>query len=229
MIITIDGPAGTGKTTVAKNLAEELGYIYFDTGSMYRAITYGVIANKIDLDDENALKAFLESHPVTIETHFDEKRIFLAGIEVTSKIRTAEVTNLVSKVSSIRAVRDTLVATQRILSKGVNAVFEGRDMGSVVFPDADIKIFLTASLEVRAKRRYNELIAKNPEDTSLTLAGVLADIDRRDKYDASRDISPMKAAEDSILIDTSNLSCNEVINLIINITKDLQDKPLNQA
>lgn len=229
MIITIDGPAGTGKTTVAKNLARELGYIYFDTGSMYRAITYGVITDKIDLDDENTLKAFLESHPVTIETHFNEKRIFLAGSEVTSKIRTAEVTNLVSKVSSIRAVRDTLVATQRTLSKGVNAVFEGRDMGSVVFPDADIKIFLTASLEVRAKRRYNELIAKTPEDSSLTLAGVLADIDRRDKYDASRDISPMKAAEDSILIDTSNLSCDEVINVIINITKELQDKPISQA
>jgi CMP/dCMP kinase len=229
MIITIDGPAGTGKTTVAKNLAQELGYTYFDTGSMYRAITYGIIQNKIDPDDENALQAFLKSHPVTIETHFNEKRIFLAGIDVTSKIRTQEVTDLVSKVASLRAVRDTLVATQRLLSKGVNAVFEGRDMGSVVFPDADIKIFLTASLEVRAKRRYNELIAKHPEDTTLTLNGILADIDRRDKYDASRDISPMKQADDSILIDTSNLSCDDVINCIINITKDLQDKPLTQA
>lgn len=227
MIITIDGPAGTGKTTVAKNLSQDLGYTYFDTGAMYRAVTYGIIKNKIDPDNQEALEAFLKANPVSIESHFNEKRLLLGNEDVTSKIRSKEVTDLVSKVSSIRAVRDALVATQRALSKGVNAVFEGRDMGTVVFPNADVKIFLTASLEVRAKRRYNELVAKDPDNTTLSLDLVLADINRRDTYDASRDISPMKPADDSILLDTSNLTCDEVVNSIINIVKNYQDRPLN--
>lgn len=229
MIITIDGPAGTGKTTVAKNLSQALGYTYFDTGSMYRAVTYGIIKNNIDPDNQEALKAFLQANPVSIQSHPTEKRLFLGKEDVTSKIRTQEVTNLVSKVSSIGAVRDTLVATQRALAKGVNAVFEGRDMGTVVFPKADVKIFLTASLEVRAKRRYNELIAKDPDNISLSLDTVLADINRRDTYDASRDISPMKPADDSVIVDTSNLTTDEVVNCIINITKELQDRPLNKT
>lgn len=226
MIITIDGPAGTGKTTVAKNLAEELGFTYFDTGSMYRAITYGVIKNGINIDNKEALQAFLDAYPVHIESHFNEKRLFLGDEDVTASIRTQEVTNLVSKVSAIQAVRDKLVATQRELSHGVNAVFEGRDMGTVVFPDADVKIFLTAELQVRAKRRYNELIAKDPGNTTISLDSVLKDIDRRDKLDASRDISPMRPADDSVIIDTSNLGPDGVVNRIINITKELEDKPL---
>ncbi len=228
MIITIDGPAGTGKTTVARNLADEIGFTYFDTGSMYRAVTYGIITQKIDTTNQEALQSFLEKNPVQIETHFNEKRIFLGKEEVTSKIRTKEVTDRVSEVSAIKAVRDTLVATQRTLAHGVNAVFEGRDMGTVVFPDADVKIFLTASLDVRAKRRYNELIAKDPS-LQLTLDTVVADIDRRDTYDASRDISPMRPAPDATIIDTSGLTVDQIINRIINITKELQDKPLTQS
>ncbi len=226
MIITLDGPAGTGKTTVAKNLADELGYTYFDTGAMYRSITYGVIKYGISLDDPEALQAFLDKYPVTIESHYNQKRYFLGSEDVTGNIRSKEVTGLVSKVSAIGAVRNKLVATQRELAHGVNAVFEGRDMGTVVFPDADIKIFLTASLEVRAKRRYDELIAKDPENISLTLDNVLDDIDRRDKLDSSRDISPMRPASDATIIDTSNLTPVEVVNQIINITRELQDKPL---
>ncbi len=229
MIITIDGPAGTGKTTVAKNLAEELGFTYFDTGAMYRALTYGIIKNKIDPDNKQALDAFLSANPVTVESHMNQKKFLVGGLDVTDSIRTQEVTDYVSKISAIQAVRDTLVATQRELAKGVNAVFEGRDMGTVVFPQADVKIFLTADLEVRAKRRYNELIAKDQSNTTLSLDTVLKDIDRRDKYDASRDISPMKPAVDATQIDTSNLTCDEVVNRIINITKELEDKPLTQS
>lgn len=228
MIITIDGPAGTGKTTVAKNLSHDLGYTYFDTGAMYRAVTYGIIKNKIDPDNQEALEAFLKANPVSVVNYPSEKRLYLGKDDVTSKIRTQEVTDLVSKISSIRAVRDTLVSTQRELSRGVNAVFEGRDMGTVVFPNAEVKIFLTASIEVRAKRRYNELLAKDPDAINLSLDSVLADINRRDTYDASRDISPMKPADDSILVDTSNLTTDEVVNCIINIIKDWQDRPLNR-
>ncbi len=221
MIITLDGPAGTGKTTVAKNLADELGFTYFDTGAMYRAITYGVIKYDIDIDNPEALKAFLDQYPVTIESHFNQKRFFLGSEEVTDKIRTKEVTALVSKVSAIRAVRDKLVATQRELAHGVNAVFEGRDMGTVVFPDADVKIYLTATLEVRAKRRFSEL-----KDPSVSLDDVLEAIKKRDELDASRDISPMRPADDAVLIDTSFLTPTEVVNRIMIITRELQDKPL---
>ncbi len=229
MIITLDGPAGTGKTTVAKNLAEELGYTYFDTGAMYRAITYGVIEYKVDISNLEALQQFLESHPVRIESHFNDKRIFLGDEDVTQSIRTKEVTDLVSRVSAIACVRQKLVATQRELSQGVNAVFEGRDMGTVVFPNAEIKVFLTASLEERAKRRYKELLEKDPTRPNLTLETVLNDIDSRDKYDASRDISPMKPASDAVIIDTSNLTIADVINQIIILSKEEQDKPLTSA
>ncbi|MCE5294514.1 MAG: (d)CMP kinase [Chlamydiales bacterium] len=227
MIITLDGPAGTGKTTVAKNLSEELGFTFFNTGAMYRTVTYGLIKYKVDPDNKEALDAFLLAHPVRIESRFNEKHYFLGSEDVSGEIYTKEVTDFVSKVASMSSVRNTLVSIQRSLSKDVNAVFEGRDMGTVVFPDADVKIFLTASLEVRAKRRYNELIAKDPGNITITLDSILADIDRRDKYDASRDLSPMKPAADSIIIDTSALTCDEVVNQIVNITKELQDKPLN--
>ena len=226
MIITIDGPAGTGKSTVAKNLADDIGYTYFDTGAMYRAITYAIMKNKIDFENKEALQAFLDANPVTIESHFNNKRIFVGKEDVSAHIRLKEVTDLVSKVSAIQAVREKLVATQRALAEGVNAVFEGRDMGTVVFPDADVKIFLTATAEERAKRRYNELKANDP---NLTLDTVFADIKRRDDYDASRDISPMRPADDATIIDTSTMTVDQVVNRIINITKELQDKPLTQS
>ena len=196
---------------------------------MYRAITYGVIEYKVDISNLEALQQFLESHPVRIESHFNDKRIFLGDEDVTQSIRTKEVTDLVSRVSAIACVRQKLVATQRELSQGVNAVFEGRDMGTVVFPNAEIKVFLTASLEERAKRRYKELLEKDPTRPNLTLETVLNDIDSRDKYDASRDISPMKPASDAVIIDTSNLTIADVINQIIILSKEEQDKPLTSA
>lgn len=227
MIITIDGPAGTGKTTVARTLAEELGFTYFDTGAMYRALTYGVIIQNIDIDNPEVLQAFLDAFPVRIESHFGEKLFFLGDENVSKKIRSNDVTNLVSKVSAIRTVREKLVATQRELSKGVNAVFEGRDMGTVVFPDAKVKIFLTADQKVRAERRYKELVDKDPSNASLTVESVMQDMERRDTYDASRDISPMKPAEDAVIIDTSDLTIDEVVSRIIVLKERHEMKPLN--
>lgn len=227
MIITIDGPAGTGKTTVARNLAEELGFTYFDTGAMYRALTYGILSNGVNPDDIDAINLFIKRYPITIKSDLEGKRIFLGDEDCTDKIRSSNVTNLVSKISAYPTVREKLVATQRELSKGVNAVFEGRDMGTVVFPDADVKIFLTADPKVRAERRYNELLAKDPSNKTLSLDKVLEEINARDKYDASRDISPMRPADDSIIIDTSHLSIDDVINKIVNIKENKEARSLN--
>lgn len=226
MIITIDGPAGTGKTTVARGLAEALGFTYFDTGAMYRALTYGILSKAINPDAIELINQFLEAFPITIKSHRGEKRICLGDEDCTDKIRTQEVTTLVSKISAYPSVREKLVATQRELSKGVNAVFEGRDMGSVVFPDADVKIFLTADPRVRAERRYSELVKKDPNYKNLSIDSILEEINQRDKYDASRDISPMKPADDSIIIDTSNITIDEVINRIVNIkeTKETRSR-----
>lgn len=227
MIITIDGPAGTGKTTVAKTVARELGFTYFDTGAMYRALTYGIITHGVDPDNPEALDSFLQSFPVTIKSHLGEKRIFLGIEDVTDKIRSNGVTSLVSKISAFRTVREKMVDIQRLLAKGVNAVFEGRDMGTVVFKDASVKVFLTATLEIRAERRYKELKEKFPDDPNITLQGVANDIQKRDAYDASRDISPMKPAEDAVIIDTSNLSIDEVVNRIIVLKERFEAKSLN--
>lgn len=228
MIITIDGPAGTGKTTVARTVAEELGFTYFDTGAMYRALTYGIITKNVDPDNPEALQAFLDAYPVTIKRHLGDKSIFLGDEDVTQKIRTNGVTALVSKISAFKNVRDKLVLAQKELAQGVNAIFEGRDMGTVVFPNADLKIFLNATPEVRAERRYNELKAKSPDDTSLRLQGVLDDINRRDAYDAGRDISPMKAADNAHIIDTSSLTIEDVVNQIIVLKEKAETKSLYQ-
>jgi cytidylate kinase len=217
MIITIDGPVGTGKSTIAKKLAESLGYIFFDTGAMYRTLTYAIIKHNISLDDPQAIDSFLQSFTFNVRVQHGEKHYFLDHHEdVTDKIRSAEVNALVSRVSSIKGVRDKLVAMQRQLAQGVNAVFEGRDMGTVVFPEASIKIFLTGRLEVRAKRRYDEMICKNPVAvTSLTLEQVIEDINKRDTYDSSREISPLQPAVDSFTIDTSDLAPEEVVIQIL--------------
>src|SRR5262249_46207606 len=147
--------------------------------------------------------------------------------DVTTKIRSSDVTGLVSKFAAMKPVRDKLTATQRELSQGVNAVFEGRDMGTVVFPNAQVKIFLTAEPRVRAERRYKELMQKDPDNIELTLDQVLSDIERRDKFDASRDLSPMRPAEDALIIDTSNLSVDEIVNRIIVLKERWEMKPLN--
>lgn len=216
MIITIDGPIATGKSTIAKTLAREIGYIYFDTGAMYRCVTYGILKNNINLDDPEQLKKFLDAFKFDVKIKHGERRYFVDNEDVTDKIRLGEVTSTVSKVSALHPVREKLVALQREFAVGVNAVFEGRDMGSVVFPDAQLKIFLTGRQEVRAKRRFDELKMKYPEECKdLTLEKSVEDLNRRDKLDMTRNLSPLKQAPDALVIDTSDLTVEEIILRIL--------------
>lgn len=216
MIITIDGPIATGKSTIAKRLAHEIGYIFFDTGAMYRCLTYAVLRHHINVDDSNALNGFLKDFTFEVKIKHGERFYFVEDEDVTLKIRGEEVTSNVSKISAIPAVREKLVSLQREMAIGVNAVFEGRDMGTVVFPNAELKIFLTGRPEVRAARRFEELRTKFPNETqSLTLEKVLEDITARDTYDTEREISPLRQAPDACVVDTSDLTIDEIIMKIL--------------
>lgn len=216
MIITIDGPIATGKSTLAKKLAHEIGYIYFDTGAMYRCLTYGILKRKVNIEDAQELDEFLKDFKFEIKIKHGERFYYADGEDVTDKIRMGEVTSNVSKISAKKAVRDKLVTIQRELADGVNAVFEGRDMGTVVFPNAQLKIFLTGRADVRAKRRFDELRMKFPKETQdLTFEKILEDINQRDTYDTQREISPLKQADDALIIDTSDLTLDEIVLKIL--------------
>lgn len=216
MIITIDGPIATGKSTIAKGLAHRLGFIFFDTGAMYRCVTYAILEEGVDLENPEEVERFLENFTFDINIYRGEKKYIVRGKDVTREIRGEAVTSAVSGVSAIKGVRDKLVALQRQLSVGVNAVFEGRDMGTVVFPQAEIKIFLTGRPEVRARRRCEELRARFPDEMGdLTEEKTLQEIIRRDRYDSTREISPLRQAADAYVVDTSDISIDEVIYKIL--------------
>jgi len=216
MIITIDGPTATGKSTIAKNLAREIGFIYFDTGAMYRCVAFAAIKANVNLENLEELEAFLKDYKFDIKIKRGERFYFVGDEDVTMAIRGEVVTSLVSKVAAIQIVRDKLVALQREWATGVNAVFEGRDLGTVVFPSADVKIFLTGSPEVRARRRFEELSVRFPEESKgLTVEKVLEDISKRDTYDITRKISPLVQATNAHVIDTSNLTVNEIVFKIL--------------
>ena len=211
MIIAIDGPSASGKSTTAKGVAERLGITHLDTGAMYRAVTLGIIEYGIDLDDHERICKFLEE----LEINFDSLNdIWANGHNVTGKIRTTEVSSNVSAVSAISQVREKMVAIQRVIAEGFDCVLEGRDIGTVVFPNADYKFFMVADLEIRAKRRLVEL-EKIGEISSLS--ELKSDIQNRDRLDSSRDISPLVQAEDAITIDTGNLTIDEQIEKIVQI------------
>lgn len=216
MIITIDGPVATGKSTIARNLAKALGYIYFDTGAMYRIATFAIQKHHIDLKKDDQLKGFLKTFEFDIKLFRGVKRYFYSGEEVTDEIRKPSVTDFVSEVAASPAVRNKLTALQRELSEGVNAVFEGRDMGTTVFPNAPLKIFLSGSVEVRAKRRYDELIERFPElKKEISIEKVIKEISDRDEHDSNREISPLKKADDAFVVDTSNLDPDEIVFKIL--------------
>lgn len=216
MIITIDGPAGTGKTTVACNVAEKLGFSYFDTGAMYRALTYLFLEEKIGLQNTEEIKKCLNHFSFDIKDKEGKKHYFIDSEDVTEKIRSQEVTEAVSEVASLGEVRKALVAIQQEFGKGKNAVFEGRDMGTVVFPHAEYKFYLDALPSVRALRRYQELKEKNMLTSEKE---VFENIMTRDYYDSNRDISPLRRAEDAHLIDTSDMAIDEVIERVLSLIK----------
>ena len=216
--VAIDGPAGAGKSTIARAAAKALGFIYVDTGALYRSIGLNAIRNNVDLSDSNAIENSLEG--MKAELAFDAQGaqiVLLNGEDVSSFIRTPEVSMSASKVSAVPAVRAFLLDLQRNMAKTQSVIMDGRDIGTVVLPDAEVKIFLTASPEIRAKRRYDELIEKGQE---VKYEDVLADVIERDYNDSHREIAPLKPAEDSKLADTSGLTLEESIELIINLIKE---------
>lgn len=225
MIITIDGPIATGKSTIAKQLAHELGFIYVDTGAMYRCFTYSVIHAGISPSDVDAVIKHLDAFKLDINIK-KGKRVYTVGDQdVTDIIRGEEITSKVSEISAIKEVRERLVKMQREFSNGINAVFEGRDMGTAVFPNADLKIFLKGDPVTRAKRRYEELKEKYPESfKDLTLEQTIEDINRRDHLDSTRENSPLSQAADACVIDTTDLSIEEVIEKILEY-KDAKRHP----
>ncbi len=219
MIITIDGPAGTGKTTIAERVATKLGYNYFDTGAMYRAVTYRIINDKLNLGNESELETFLKRFQFDIRKADGNKRYFVEDQDVTAVIRSQEVTQYVSEVSAKPIIRAALVEIQRRFGKKGDTVFEGRDMGTVVFPEAELKIFLTARPAVRAERRYLELKDSLAHSTQ---EDILQELLKRDHFDSTREASPLKQAEGAYLIDTSDLTIEQVVNRILALIKRSQ-------
>ena len=215
--IAIDGPAGAGKSTIAKLVAKQLGFIYVDTGAMYRAMALFLIRNGIDKDDTPGIEKACELADISI-THTDGKQVvLLMGENVNDHLRTEEVGNMASASSVNAKVREKLVALQQKLASHEDVVMDGRDIGSVVLPDSRCKIYLTASSDVRARRRYDELVAKGE---SADLDKIRADIEERDQRDMTRANSPLKQADDAVLIDSSNMSIEEVKDAIISVAKE---------
>lgn len=208
VVVAIDGPAGTGKSTVARGLARELGARYLDTGSMYRIVTLAMLRRGVDVDDAQAVAAAAEV-PLAVGYDPDRSEAFLDGQDVSVAIRGDDVTRAVSAVSAVPAVRENLVRLQRELAAGPGSVVvEGRDIGTVVLPDAEVKIFLTATAQTRARRRNDQNVAAGlPDDYEA----VLADVIRRDHLDSTRAVSPLRAADDAVVVDTSEMTQAEVI------------------
>lgn len=216
-VIAIDGPAGSGKSTLAKLLAKELGYIYIDTGAMYRAVALRAYEQGIDIEDEDSLKKLCERIHLRFENKNGANRIFIDKEDYSEKIRTPFVSQLSSKVSSKKSVRDAMVKLQRLLAAKGSVIMEGRDIGTVVFPDADVKFFLDASPEIRGKRRYDELKQKGE---GVSLEKIVADEMERDRMDSTREHAPLKKADDAARIDTSNMELRDVLDKMLKIIKE---------
>lgn len=215
MNIAIDGPAGAGKSTIAKRVAKELGYIYVDTGAMYRGIALYLLESDIEISDADYVEKKIDSVTIEIKYESDMQQIYLNGKNVTSKLREEAVGNMASKSSALPCVRAKLLDLQRQLAKDYNVVMDGRDIGTNILPNAEVKVYLTASSKVRAKRRYDEIIAKgNMADINV----IEADIITRDKQDMERETAPLKQAEDAVYIDSSDMTIDEVVAAIIKLT-----------
>jgi len=217
LIIAIDGPVGSGKSTLARRVADMLGYIYIDTGAMYRAVALKALRQGISLDAAEALEALASATRIDLRAQDGGQRVFLDGVDVTSSIRTPEVAQAASKVAVIPGVRHVLVAEQRRAGKQGGVVMEGRDIGSVVFPDAQLKIFLTASPETRAERRWREHQQKGDQ---IDLARTLEEIRERDRRDQERESSPLVRAADAVVVDSTAMEPEEVARLVVLLAQE---------
>ena len=211
-IITIDGPAGSGKSTVSRLMAEKLGYLYLDTGAMYRAVALQANRLNIDFDDSKALEDVCKNLDLDFVTDGALSRIFIGDEDVSLLIREPEVDMLASDVSAVKEVRSSMTELQRKIGRSGDLVAEGRDMGTVVFPDADYKFFVTASHEARSERRYSERIERGE---SVLMEDVEADLGKRDEQDSNRSIAPLKPADDAVIIDTSPLNIAQVVEKML--------------
>ncbi len=219
MNIAIDGPAGAGKSTIAKTLAKKLGYIYVDTGAMYRAMALYFLEQSISPENEPAIIAAADRADISICYHKGQQQVILNKEDVSGKIRKEEVGNMASAISIYPAVRTKLVALQQKLAKTADVIMDGRDIGTCVLPDAEVKVYLTASPYTRAKRRFDELQEKGVE---CDLEAIQKDIEERDYRDMHRKTSPLRQAEDAVLIDSSELNIEEVVEAVYKIWKKRQ-------
>lgn len=215
-IVGIDGPAGTGKSTLTKLISKELNLINIDTGATYRCVALKAIKNNITLEEKDKIIALLDNINIEFKNEEDKQKVFLDGEDVTERIRENDVNNIVSPVSSIKEVRFKLVDLQRKLAEGKNAIMEGRDITTYVFPNADVKIYLDASMDERAKRRYNQNLEKG---IKTSYEDVYENIQLRDENDKAKEVGALKIADDATIIDTTNLTIEEVKNKIIECIK----------
>jgi len=221
LVIAIDGPAASGKSTTSKLVAKELDYLYVDTGAMYRAMTLKVIKHKISLDQERLISKIAEETNIRLESGDSTLKVFLDNQDVTQAIRSQLVTDAVSAVSAVKKVRDVMVREQQRMGKKGGIVLEGRDIGTVVFPDADLKIFMIANVKERARRRQKDLVDQGIE---VTIDDLIKNINERDRKDSKREISPLQKADDAVVLDTSDMTITEQVKFIVNKAKEIIEK-----
>lgn len=218
MIIAIDGPSGAGKSTLAKRLAKELGFIYLDTGGMYRALALKVLREGVDLADDARLAELVTSTDIDLQEYGGRLEVLLDGRDVATEIRTPEVSQMASKVSAVKIVRERMLELQRAMGRRGSVVAEGRDIGTVIFPEAEVKIFLDASARERARRRYEELRAAG---RAVDFDATLQEMEERDKRDSERDLAPLRQARDAILIDSSSAGADAVAAIALSKIRNL--------
>ena len=215
--VAVDGPAGAGKSSISKIVAKKLGYLYIDTGAMYRSVTWAVLHNHIDVNNQKAVEALLPELDLTMEASDDSCKVFIAGQYVTDFIRTPQVNNAVSIVASYKGVRQYLVERQRLMAEAGGVILDGRDIGSVVLPNAELKIYLTASVEARAMRRYLEVKGTVNEQT---LEDIKDSVMQRDDMDKNRKESPLIQVEDAVLVDSSEMTFDETVEHILHLVQE---------